>query len=118
MMGMLPEFGEGSFWLGIEIDALQKPATFGFVVRRHRYLRRCVVNPARLIAARHKPFQLRSGRRADGPYVKGDSRHCLKLFSQSSTLQEKLSPTDLLIIKLTNGIIVISTYLFETNVII
>jgi len=117
-MGMLPEFGEGSFWLRRENDALQMPATFGFVVRGHRYLRRSVANPMRLIAARHKAFRLCSGRRADSLYVKEDSQRCLKIFRQSSTLQEKLSPIDLLIIKLINGIIVMSTYFFEINVII
>ena len=39
------------------------------------------------------------------------------IFSQSSALQEKLSTTDVLIINLINGIIVMSTYFFESNVI-
>ena len=37
-------------------------------------------------------------------------------FSQSSDLQEKLSIAELLVIKLMNGIIVLSTYCFEINV--
>ncbi len=32
-MGMLPEFGERSFCPGINSDVLQKPATFGGIVR-------------------------------------------------------------------------------------
>lgn len=45
-MGMLPEFGERSFWPGIESDALQKPATFGGIVREGlRKIVTCALEP-------------------------------------------------------------------------
>jgi hypothetical protein len=46
VMGMLPEFGERSFWPGIESDALQKPATFGGIVREGlRKIVTCALEP-------------------------------------------------------------------------